>query len=151
MIFLAKKSYYRLVRTLHPDRTPDVDKSEANEKFSILHQAYVILTDPEKKKLYDDGAIVLFTQPTIISRWDHFVKPITEKEIDTARKKYQNSHQKECDILREYKNGKGSMTHMINNLPFVRHDDESRVISIIMRMIQMGSAEKFKIKKLPKQ
>lgn len=140
-----------MVRKYHPDRANDAEKSEANEKFNILHQAYVILSDPDKKKQYDAGSIVLFTKPTISARWDHFLNPVTQNAIDTARQKYQNSHEEECDIMREYNNGKGSMTHLMNNLPFMRREDESRVIAIIMRMIDMGRVEKFQIKKLPKQ
>lgn len=43
------------------------------------------------------------------------------------------------------------MTHILNNLPFMREDDESRVVAIIMRMIDTGRVQKFKNKKIKKQ
>lgn len=133
----------------HPDRASDAEKSDANEKFNVLHQAYVILSDPEKKKQYDAGTDILFGNTTS-ARWDHFVKPVTTSEINIAREKYQNSNQEECDILREYSKGKGSMTHILNNLPFMRAVDEPRVMAIIMRLIDLGRVQKFKIKKIQK-
>lgn len=148
--FRSQKNYYRLARVYHPDRAPAAEKLEANEKFSILHQAYVILSDPDKKKQYDTGSIVLFSKPTISAQWEHFIEPVTENALDIARKRYQNTCKEESDIIREFNKGKGSMTHMLNNLPFMRIEDETRIIAIIMRMVDMGRVEKFRIKKIPK-
>ncbi|APD08742.1 MULTISPECIES: DnaJ C-terminal domain-containing protein [Thermus] len=45
-----KRAYKRLARQYHPD----VNKSpEAEEKFKEINEAYAVLSDPEKRKLYD--------------------------------------------------------------------------------------------------
>ncbi len=45
-----KKAFRRLARKYHPDINKDPD---AQEKFKEINEAYQVLSDPEKRKLYD--------------------------------------------------------------------------------------------------
>lgn len=48
---IIKKAYHKLALKYHPDRNPD-DKS-AEERFKQINEAYEILSDDEKRQIYD--------------------------------------------------------------------------------------------------
>ena len=47
-----KKAYRKLALKWHPDRNKD-NKKVAEEKFKDISQAYEVLSDKEKRKIYD--------------------------------------------------------------------------------------------------
>ncbi|XP_043704836.1 dnaJ homolog subfamily B member 4-like [Telopea speciosissima] len=48
-----KKSYKRLAMRWHPDKNPDLKKREAEAKFKQISEAYDVLSDPQKRQIYD--------------------------------------------------------------------------------------------------
>jgi molecular chaperone DnaJ len=48
-----KKAYRELALKSHPDRVPAEKKKEAEDKFKEISEAYAVLSDPQKRALYD--------------------------------------------------------------------------------------------------
>lgn len=48
-----KKAYYQLSRKYHPDRLQGEEKEIGEEKIKEINHAYEVLSDPQKRKLYD--------------------------------------------------------------------------------------------------
>ena len=47
-----KSAFRKLAKKYHPDANPD-NKAEAEAKFKEVNEAYENLSDPQKRKMYD--------------------------------------------------------------------------------------------------
>ena len=64
---LVKKAYRQLALRYHPDRTDIDQKEEAKTKFQIIGKVYAILSDEEKRNIYDDTGTTKETLLVIFS------------------------------------------------------------------------------------
>ena len=55
-----KRAYKKLSKKWHPDVAPEDKKEEARKKFVDIAEAYQILKDAEKRKVYDQGRCQFF-------------------------------------------------------------------------------------------
>lgn len=50
-----KKAYYELAKKHHPDKVKESQKAAAEKKFSEISEAFEVLSDAKKRKLYDNS------------------------------------------------------------------------------------------------
>lgn len=93
----------------HPDKA---GTSQNNTKFNLLQKAYKLLSDPETKKIYDDTGVV------VNKSWARNIRPISDVMLAEAKAKYVGSNREERDLIKEFELGKGSMLHLLNNIPY---------------------------------
>lgn len=105
----------------------------------------------ETKAIYDTGKTnILFPKTTVAAKWEQYIKTIKTEDIESGKAKYQGTSAEEADVLREFNMGKGSMTHLFNVIPFMRYEDENRIIEILKRCIEEGKIQKIPIRKIPR-
>ena len=55
MFVSVKRAYHKLSLQVHPDRVGGKDEKEiATKKFQTLGKIYTVLSDKEKRKIYDE-------------------------------------------------------------------------------------------------
>lgn len=149
--FTVKTNYYRLARIWHPDRVDQAQKMMAQEKFAAIQLAYSVLSDPERKKAFDAGdSKSALAKTTRAGKWEQYMQPVGSDDIKRSRNEYQGSLAEQNDVIREIVKGQDSITHLLNSIPFMRTEDESRIVDMIKRFIDEGQIPKLKIKKLRK-
>lgn len=82
---------------MHPDRVPEAEKLVATEKFKVLSKLQTILTDKDKKALYDERGIIEDDDDESVSwldLWKQFFKPITTQDIDKYQQEYTGMHER---------------------------------------------------------
>lgn len=87
-----KKAYYRLSLQVHPDRVAEADKETATEKFKVLTKIHGVLSDANKKSIYDEQGTIDDDGESDLSNWmqlwRQFFKPITTTDIENFQKNY---------------------------------------------------------------
>lgn len=111
ILIKVKKAYYRLSLLVHPDRVKIDEKNVATEKFQVLSKLYTILTDDNKRALYDNQGIIYDDNDSDcnlsgwLDIWKTIFKPITEQDINKYQKEYVGKREiaRNCVKLRKKK------------------------------------------------
>lgn len=123
---------------IHPDKNQD-DK-EASEKFNNLHEAYKLLIDDEKRRIYDEtGEIDDKLDINIENTYMYFrnIYPsITKNDIDSFASKYINSEMEKEDLIEFYNGNSGDMRGLLESIPLSSNDDIERYLNIFEELFQ---------------
>ncbi|PNF26651.1 DnaJ subfamily C member 9 [Cryptotermes secundus] len=145
----VRKAYHKLSLLVHPDRVEEKEKIEATEKFKVLGKIHSILSDKEKRAIYDESGDCDEENDDIVERdwneyWRMLFKPITVKDITDYEKKYKGSEEELGDLKRAYLDGKGDMDFILEAVPFSHTDEEPRLRELIQGLIDKGDVPEHK-------
>ncbi|KAK2579384.1 hypothetical protein KPH14_003248 [Odynerus spinipes] len=145
----VKKAYHKLSLLVHPDRVEESVKAEATEKFKVLGRIHSILSDSDKRKIYDESGQYDEESEEVIMRnwadyWKTLFKPITEETINNYEKTYKGSETEIKDLKRAYMDGKGDMDYILEVVPFSNCEEEPRYHTIIAKLIEAGEVPEYK-------
>ncbi|ALC45740.1 CG6693 [Drosophila busckii] len=147
-----KKAYHKLSLLVHPDRVPEAQKEESTEKFKVLSKIYQVLTDNQKRALYDEQGVLDDDDEmssdklnTWLELWSKIFKPISEEDISNYEKEYVGSELERTDLKKAYLGGKGCINHIMSHVPFMGVEDEPRFKEMISKMIAAGEVPEYKI------
>ena len=132
------------------DKAEDDKKAEATEKFQSVAFAYAILSDPARRKRYDETGS---TSESIVDSegfsWSDFYREqfrdsISADAIQKFADKYKNSDEEKDDVLAAYETYEGNMDQLYGTvmLSDVLEDDD-RFRAIIDEAIASGDVEAF--------
>ncbi|KAI1095584.1 DnaJ domain-containing protein [Rostrohypoxylon terebratum] len=146
-----KSAYRKLALKNHPDKVSEDKKQEAHETFQSIAFAYAVLSDPARRKRYDETGS---TSESIVDSdgfsWSDFYREqyrdsVSADAIEKFAKQYKGSDEEKDDILIAYEHYKGKMDGIYESvmLSDVLEDDE-RFRKIIDEAIASKDVPAFK-------
>ena len=120
IVVTVKKAYYKQALKVHPDRVAEEEKEKATESFKILAKIHEVLSDDNKRALYDQQGIVDDDDDekfgnSWLETFKNLFKPISESDIDNYRKEYVGSELEKNDLKKAYVNGKGCINFIMSH------------------------------------
>ncbi|KAF4965127.1 hypothetical protein FSARC_7044 [Fusarium sarcochroum] len=145
-----KQAYRKAALKNHPDKVPQDQKEAAHEKFQAIAFAYAILSDPARRKRYDETGS---TSESIVDsegfNWsdyyrEQFKESVSGDAIEKFAKKYKGSDEEKGDVLDAYEDCEGDMDELYERviLSDVLEDDE-RFREIINKAIKSKKVSSF--------
>ena len=130
-----KKAYRVASLKVHPDKNPN--DPEAAQKFQEINEAYVVLSDDNKRKLYDrTGEIDQENLTDLVSKCRFFYKEFGAEDIDDFATRYRNSKDEEEDLIDFYENYEGDLTKILEWIPLSENSDVERFVKTFERLIK---------------
>nr|XP_022315746.1 dnaJ homolog subfamily C member 9-like [Crassostrea virginica] len=137
----VKKGYHKVSLKVHPDRVSAKDKEEATKKFQILGRVYSILSDENKRGVYDETGEVDDESDVPQDRdwsdyWRLLFKKVSVDDIKTFENDYKDSPEELNDLKSAYLDSEGNMDEIIDSVLCATIDDEARFTKILKGLIK---------------
>ncbi|KAK7065689.1 DnaJ subfamily C member 9 [Halocaridina rubra] len=144
-----KKAYHKLSLQVHPDRVNKEDQEEATQKFQTLGQVYALLSDKDRRAVYDETGEVDDENVAPSDRdwneyWRLLFRKITIEDIKNFEVEYKESAEEINDLKMAYLDGEGDMEYILENVLCTTIDDEARFRKIIKGWIKKKEVPNFR-------
>lgn len=147
-----KQAYKKLALIYHPDR-----KGGNTEKFKALSIVHSILSDKEKRSLYDsNGDINTEDAGEDFKNWYEYFRylfpKITVENVDAFSETYKGSEEERVDLIEAYNRFNGKMEKLMGVVMLAEVGEEERLCTTVDSIISFGDLkstpdyEKFKLK-----
>jgi DnaJ family protein C protein 9 len=146
----VKSAYRKAALKTHPDKAPQDKKDEAKERFQQIAFAYAVLSDPARRKRYDETGS---TSEAVVDSegfsWSDFYREqfrdaISEDAIKQFAEQYKGSDEERADVLAAYEEFEGDMDGVYESVMLSNVlEDDARFRAIIDEAIKKGEVERF--------
>lgn len=135
----VRKAYHKASLKVHPDRVEESEKKECTEKFKIVGKIHSILSDSDKRALYDETGDVgeddIYSERHWMKYWRLLFKKITLQDIKNFEDKYKGSKEELEDLRKAYVEGEGDMDYILETVLCATIDDEGRLRDLLQNMV----------------
>ena len=146
----VKKAYYLLSLKHHPDRAQDEEEKKARTvMFQVISRTYEVLSDTEKRAVYDETGTILDETDGLTDDkdwqkyWRMLFKKISKSDIEEFEREYKGSDEEKESIIGFYEQFEGDMDEIIANVMCSTVEDEDRIRAIIQESIDAGDVEEY--------
>ncbi|TPX65601.1 hypothetical protein SpCBS45565_g05077 [Spizellomyces sp. 'palustris'] len=152
----VKKAYRKLALKYHPDKlskASEEEKAAATAKFQEIAVWYKVLSDPVKRKRYDQTGELGESDDLFGDKgdatWDEYFRQlwdglVTKESIEEFAKTYKGSEEERQDILEAYQSSKGDIFYILDSVPLMALDELDRVREIVTVAISGEDVKSYK-------
>ena len=133
-----RKKYFLLARRVHPDRNK---RKGAVEAFQALQKAYGILSDPEKRRLFDRTGCTDQDSDAFWNAYQNYreIYPeITALDVEKFARRYRGSEEEEIDLRKYYLDFAGDVSRIFSYIVLSRAEDGQRFATFFDSEIKKG-------------
>lgn len=142
-----KRAYHKLSLKVHPDRAKPDEVEAATRKFQIICKIYLILSDEDKRGVYDDTGTVDDDDLTPDRDWNEYWRllfpQVTIEDVFDFEKKYKGSEEEAACLKTAYLDFEGDMDKIMDEVLCAVIEDEPRFRGLIAQWIAEGSVPSY--------
>ncbi|KAI6180735.1 DnaJ-like protein subfamily C member 9 [Aphelenchoides besseyi] len=139
-----KRAFHKMALMYHPDKNPD-----AGDRFKLISKAYKVLSDPQKREIYDATGSTDENDSGSTDWYGVFktmFKEVTEEQIEDFLQNYKGTEKEREDVKDAYIKCKGDMNkiyHYTISYDVEREDELREVIWHLINTNQVEAYPKF--------